>query len=110
MKIAKFSSVIVLSFLFMWIFMPQLSAKHHHNYKHRSSSFSFNLNLGQALLGSFSRPHYYEEHKVIQRPYIEERVYYPTPYKEVIVERPYTERRIYIQPQHPYSYHSYWRY
>ena len=119
MKFMKFSSIILFSFLFMWICAPHLSAKQHrHKYSSRSSAFSFNLNLTPipryveynyvyppatyeriAIVPSVQENVYYSSYQqpvVVQRPYYQQ--------QQVIVQRPYAER-VYTYPQY-----SYWRY
>ncbi len=127
MRMAKLTTLILFSFIMMWVFMPSLSAKHHHKYrvyKSRSTSTAFGLNLNFD-----ARPRYVEYNNYMvpapapvlvpapapcyepvvvappYRPVVQERVYYPAPVyrQQVIVERPGPQ--VYIQPQF-----SYWRY
>lgn len=109
MKLLKISSIVLLSFVFMGLFIPNLSAKHHHYKKYRSTSFAINFNV--------ERPYYYApvypapayvERTIVQpvQPVVQERVYYPYPcYRQVVVERPYAER-VYVHPQ--LSFYSAW--
>jgi hypothetical protein len=104
MNFLKKSSIILFSLFFMWICMPQLSAKHH-SHKHRSTSFAINFNVARpTVYAPVCRPAYVERTIVRPYPVVEERVYYPY-YQQVIVERPYAER-VYVRPQ--FSYYSSW--
>jgi hypothetical protein len=98
MKFLKVSSIILMSFFFMWAFIPQASAKHHsHHHKHRSTRLSFNLSLGIPSISYTEqtvRP-VYEQRTIVQPypAYYQERMYYPVyqppVYQEVIIQRPY---------------------
>lgn len=93
-----FSSILLLSVMFLWAFMPQLSAKHH-----TRTSFSFNFDVGPRTR-YVERSYVYAAPVPVVQPYYAERVYYPTPYyPSVVVERPYAPRA-YVQP------YSYWGY
>ncbi len=89
MKMFKISSILLLSFLFMWVSIPQLSAKHS-----RRTSWSFNLNVNPTPVcyqyNYCARPAYYQRTTVIQpyRPYYEECTYYPA-YSSAVYARSY---------------------
>lgn len=100
MKIFKFSSLMLFAVLMMSAFAPNLNAKTY-------TSFSFNLNVDPAprYVAVAPPPPAY----TVVRPYapaavVQERVYYPSYYQEVVVRRPYAER-VYVHP-----HHAYWRY
>lgn len=119
MKLLKFSSILLCSFIFMGLCIPQLSAKHHRSKSYRSTSFSINFNVDRpayyppvAYVTPIPTPApAYVERTIIQpvqptAPIIQERVYYPYPcYRQVIVERPYVER-VSVHPQ--FSFYSSW--
>lgn len=99
MKAIKISSIALLSVLFIWFAMPQLSARHHSR-----TSFSFNLNMDP-------RPRYVEygyAYPVAPAYTVVQPYGYPTYYapQTVIVERPYAER-VYVYPRASYSYWGY---
>lgn len=117
MKFIKVFSVLLFSFLFMWVCAPELSAKEHHSHKRhyhkhkhkyysRSSRFALNFNVNPV-------PNYVEYnylyptpgYVVAPRPVVEQRVYYPYYAPQPVVVQPSYSDPIYVQPSY-----SYWRY
>ncbi|WP_068471145.1 hypothetical protein [Candidatus Protochlamydia phocaeensis] len=106
MRLFKFSSILLLAFLLLGAFTPELSAKHHKR-TYKSTSFSLNFGVLPAPrvyeYNYVSRPAYYERVTVVKpyTPYYAERIYYPYR-EEILIERP---SAVYVHPQY-----SYWGY
>jgi hypothetical protein len=103
MKIMKWSSIFLLSILFMSAFIPELSARHHHR-RHTSFGLSFNVNPTPNYAIVPAPAVVAPAPMAVYRPYYGGAVYpyYPAP---VYIER--HSPRVYVQPGFSYSY---WRY